>query len=209
MKNFKIKKKLVIFDLDGVLIDSKKNMEFAWNNTSKKYKLNVSFKKYFLHVGKPFSKILKSLKIKENNKLITKNFSNISKENLNLIKPYKDIKNALNFLRDKKIKVAIVTSKDLHRTKKILKKFKIKINTIQCPEPKLRGKPFPDQINKVIKKLNIKKKYSIYIGDTFFDLKAANSANVDFILADYGYKIGIRNYKFKIKNLLQIQKILK
>ena len=38
-----IKKKIVIFDLDGVLIDSIKNMEVSWNHVASKYGLNIKF----------------------------------------------------------------------------------------------------------------------------------------------------------------------
>ena len=58
-----LKNKLIIFDLDGVLIDSKNNMKSAWNYTKKKYKLNASFNEYFNHVGMPFNSILRSLNI--------------------------------------------------------------------------------------------------------------------------------------------------
>ena len=208
MQNFKFKKKLIIFDLDGVLIDSKKNMKFAWNHTSEKYHLKISFNKYFKEVGKPFDKILKNLKIKKNISLITKNFSDISKANLNLIKPYPNLQKVLNYLENKNIKIALVTSKDYERTKKILKKLKIKIKTIQCPSKKLRGKPYPDQINKVIKKLRITKKKCVYIGDAKVDLEAAKSARIDFLFASYGYKIGISTYENKVKNLTQIKKII-
>lgn len=43
-------KKIVIFDLGGVLINSLKNMQIAWSGVSKKFKLNIRFescKKYF------------------------------------------------------------------------------------------------------------------------------------------------------------------
>ena len=34
----KIKKELILFDLDGVLIDSKKNMQFAWEAVQDEFK---------------------------------------------------------------------------------------------------------------------------------------------------------------------------
>ena len=37
----------LIFDLDGVIIDSRKNMELSWKKTSKTFKLKVTFKKLF------------------------------------------------------------------------------------------------------------------------------------------------------------------
>ena len=65
MKKFE-NKKLILFDLDGVLIDSLQNMRKTWTNTSKKFSLNIKLDKYKKHIGKPFVVILRSLKIKKN-----------------------------------------------------------------------------------------------------------------------------------------------
>ena len=69
------KNKLIIFDLDGVLIDSKNNMK-QHGIIRKKYKLDAS-NEYFEHVGKPFNSILRSLKILDKKKLIEKNIQKL------------------------------------------------------------------------------------------------------------------------------------
>ena len=56
-------KKLIIFDLDGVLIDSINNMKYAWEKSCKQSKLNIDFNKYKKFIGLPFEEILKKLKI--------------------------------------------------------------------------------------------------------------------------------------------------
>ena len=43
--------KLIIFDLDGVLIDSKNNMRLSWELVKKKYRISQSFKSYFNLIG--------------------------------------------------------------------------------------------------------------------------------------------------------------
>ena len=48
------KKKIYLFDLDGVLINSKKNMQVSWEAVNRKYDLKVSFKDYFKLIGMPF-----------------------------------------------------------------------------------------------------------------------------------------------------------
>ena len=53
-KNLKFK--FFIFDLDGVLFDSKKNMKKSWNSVKKKHKINCSFESYFNKIGLPFDK---------------------------------------------------------------------------------------------------------------------------------------------------------
>ena len=113
-----MKKKLIIFDLDGVLIDSKKNMEISWNGVCKKFDLEINFKKYFSLIGLPFEEILKKLGIKNNFKKIKSTYSYISKKNFNRISVYPKVINTLTFLKNNHIKIAIVTSKDKQRTKK-------------------------------------------------------------------------------------------
>tara|TARA_B100001057_G_C22857785_1_gene953357 strand:- start:754 stop:1392 length:639 start_codon:yes stop_codon:yes gene_type:complete len=199
------RKKLIIFDLDGVLVDSKNNMKTAWNSAKKKYKLNIQFNKYFKQVGKPFNIILKSLNIKSENKLIEEEYSRTSIKNLRKIKLYKNAKKILNLLRRKEnIITAIVTSKNYDRTKKILRLFKLKVDYVQCPQKGLRGKPYPDQIIKVIKKFKIPRRNCFYVGDTIFDKKAASKSKINFIFAQYGFKIGIKKYKYSINNILEI-----
>lgn len=201
------KKKLLIFDLDGVLFDSRKNMELAWNSTSKKFDLDVPFSLYFKKIGMPFSEILKSLDIKPKKKIID-HFKNISLKNINKIKPYKNTIKSLNFLKKKKIKFSIVTSKDSKRTKFLLKKFKIYPNSIHCPNNKHRGKPFPDHILNSIKKNSVKRKDACFFGDMTVDYLAAKNAKIDFIFANYGYGKKKSFYKNQIKNLKDIKKLI-
>ncbi len=67
------KKKIILFDLDGVLIDSKKNMLKAWKKVQKKHGIEIKFKKYFENIGLPFQDILKKNKNKKKYKRNRKN----------------------------------------------------------------------------------------------------------------------------------------
>ena len=74
------KKKLIIFDFDGVLINSEKNMELTWNKTIKNFKeYNIPFKQYKKNIGLPFKKILENLNIKKKDfYLITDKYKKLS-----------------------------------------------------------------------------------------------------------------------------------
>lgn len=184
MKN---KYKLLIFDLDGVLLNSKNNMRLSWNYVRKKNKINSLFNDYFSFIGLPFEEILKKLNVNSNHEKIKKMYSKTSLKNIKKVKPFPGvIKNLKNL---KKIyKLAIVTSKDALRTKYFIKKLKINFDYVSCPAEGLRGKPYPDQINLVLKKLKISNKYTLYVGDTIIDYKCAKLAKVKFIYAKYGFQ---------------------
>ena len=69
----------------------------------------------------------------------------------------------------------------------------------------MKGKPYPDQINKILKNTIIRRNNCVYVGDTKVDQLTARAAKIDFLFAKYGYKIGIKKSKFFINNLGQIK----
>jgi len=200
-----MKKKLIIFDLDGVLFDTKKNMELSWNSVKKKYNLDISFNNYFKLIGQPFYTILKNLGINIYKKKIFTDYNYFSIKYQNEIKLYKGVKKVIEKLKKKNF-IAVVTSKNKKRTFLLLKKYCLNFHLVSTPNKRLKGKPHPDQINFVIKNLGAKKKNTVYIGDTQIDCNAAKKAKIDFIFAKYGYGKIKNPSKFKkissIKNIL-------
>ena len=67
-----MKSNLIIFDLDGVLINSKNNMKYALNFTANKLKVKLNLKEYYKYLGLPFEKIIEKIGIKKNIKTIKK-----------------------------------------------------------------------------------------------------------------------------------------
>ena len=205
-----MKKKLFIFDLDGVLIDSKENMKISWNSLNKRFNLNIKFDKYLHNIGLPFKKILKNLGIKNHFKIYQNHYSKVSKKNLKKIKLYPDVIKTLRFLKSKNIKIAIVTSKDQIRTKKIIEQnFKnIKFDLISYPMKKFRSKPSPDLILNTMSYLNIDPSESLYCGDMIYDLETARRAKITFVFARYGFvKLKIKS-KYYINKFSQIIKYI-
>ena len=178
----------------------------AWKKVQKKHSVKIKFEKYFQNIGMLFSDILKKIKIKKNIKQIEKTYKEESFKNLSKIKIFPGVINILKYLRKKKIKIGIVTSKDKQRTLKIVKKLKVDFDIIVCPSKNLRGKPYPDQINKALSKFYENKKHICYVGDTKVDSLAAKRAGVDFIFASYGYGSG--KYKIKIKKISHLKKFI-
>lgn len=193
------KYKLYIFDIDGVIFDSKLNMMSSWNEVRIKHNIKSKFEDYFKLIGTPFLNILKKLKINTDIKKIAKTYNQNSLKYINKVKLYPNVKVVLNKLK-KKSKIAIVTSKEKKRTFFFLKKFNLKFDMVSCPEKGKKGKPYPDQLLKVIKKFEFKKKDCVYIGDMNVDLMAAKNAKIDFIFANYGYE------KKFIKKITKINK---
>jgi phosphoglycolate phosphatase len=195
---------MFLFDLDGVLIDSKKNMKFSWQDLIKKHKIKVPFNKYFSLIGAPFLKILEKLNIENSNyKIIEKDYKKNSNRYMNLIRIHKGVKKTINTLKQKKKYVGILTSKEKSRTLKILKKYNINVDVVLCPYKNLIGKPNPKQINDLSKKTKISKNQIVFIGDMKIDKITAKNAKIDYIQAKYGYSKKLKS-KYSINKINDI-----
>ena len=203
-------KKLIIFDLDGVIIDSKENMRVSWNAVNKSFNFKISFKKYFDKIGIPFEDILKKLKINEIFfKKAKKTFRENSIKNFNLIKTYPETHKVIRILKkNPDYKLAVLTSKERTRTIKILKRFNLKFHYVQCPIKGKKGKPYPYLLNNLLRKSKIKRSHCCYLGDTSIDLRFSKNSKIKFIFCSYGYgKINNKNIK-TINKLGQILKFI-
>ena len=195
--------------MDGVLVNTKRNMNLSWQKVQEKFKLNTPFKNYFKYIGIPFEKILRKLFIKNNISKIKKIYNSESLKRSNVVTLYPGVKKTLKKLKKNKIKIGIVTSKDKKRTKKLVKKFQMKRKLIVSPSRELKGKPNPDQLIKAIRLSKVNSSGVIYVGDMLVDYKAAMKAKINYVHANYGYSKKLSYYKHSIRKLEDLLKIIK
>ena len=180
-------KKAYIFDLDGVLIDSKHMMEQSWNICELEHKLTQPFEEYFKHIGMPFRDILKVIGIEDNHDAIKHTYDKASIELMEYcLEFYPGVEDTLRELK-KNAKLGVVTSKTAERTRLILDKLDIEFDYVVSPKTGLRGKPAPDQIMFCLAMLNVDPQDAVYVGDMQVDYWASERAGIDFIHATYGY----------------------
>ena len=187
-EGYKEDTKLVIFDLDGTLIDSiefhVKTFEEACKELGIKIdeKIKEEFRK---RLGKRFDEIVKEIlpelsqeDVKKLNEIKWK----LSEEFMKEIKP---IENAINFIKSapENYEFAIFSSSPKKFVAKtlemlgILDKFKVIIGKENVKE----GKPSPEGIFKILEKTGIKKESVIFIGDSEYDKQAAERAGIKFL----------------------------
>ena len=115
------------------------------------------------------------------------------------------------FVKEKGYKIAICTSKDIVRVKKVIaslildgKKFP-EFDYVCSPKQGLRGKPAPDQLLNTMAFCNVDPHETYYVGDMQSDMFCANRAGVDFIHAKYGYgEVECEVSLESIKNLISL-----
>lgn len=183
------KLKAILFDLDGVIIDSFNAWFKIFNKTRKHYKLTeVSEQEFEKKIwGTCFEnstkKYFKGIELEE----ITKFYFSRIEEFKSNTKLNENVKETLEKIKQKGIKTAIVSNTNQKSVSEILKHHKLSrfFDTILGGDSVEHGKPAPDSLLEACKQLGVKTSESIMVGDTFNDKGAAKNANVFFI----GYNI--------------------
>lgn len=181
------KYKLVLFDLDGVIIDSKRNMELSWSAVQTVFELETPFEDYFKLIGRPFHDIMAELGLNNLADRIKRVYDVSSSCRIDLIDFYDNCSEVIKKIKGRGIRIGIVTSKDETRTLEIIKKLDILFDVIECPDGESRGKPNPDPIFRAMLKCQRDPSETIYVGDMDIDMECAKRAGIDYIHADWGY----------------------
>jgi phosphoglycolate phosphatase len=181
------KRQLVLFDLDGVLLDSRGNMEAAWSAVRKACGIRVTFEDYFARIGRPFRDILDQLGLGERHAEIEPVFRTASMANLHSAPFFDGVEDTVRRLKDSGVKIGIVTSKDALRTSAILAKLPVEFDTVQTPNARLRGKPAPDHLLVAMAEARTDPAETVYLGDMDADCESAMRAGVDYVHTAWGY----------------------
>ena len=193
----KAKTKLVLFDLDGTLIDTAPDFITSLNNVLTRHnKKNITAHEIRTYISEGSSKLIRySFKISESDKEFNKYKNEFLLEYKNNLtrstRLFNGIEKLLNYLDDKEIIYGIVTNKYREYADPIIDSFtQLKnIKIVVCPDDVSISKPDPEGIFLACKKLNVSPSEVIFLGDHHNDLKAGISAGVSVIGCLYGYSL--------------------
>lgn len=180
-------KRLVLFDLDGVLLHSQENMRQAWDVVMRKTNVDRPFEAYFSLIGRPFKDIMACLGITNDIERIEKIYMAASFDFLAQATFFPGVRETLNEIQEMGVKMGLVTSKDLPRTKAVLAQLDITFVSVQCPNGKFRGKPSPDHVLVAMAEAGEDPADTLFVGDMETDWQAAQRAGIDYVHAMWGY----------------------
>ncbi len=199
-----MKKKLLIFDLDGTLINTVNDLNKATNFALEKHHYPLrSIKQTTNDIGNGVAKLIeRSVPLgtsKEEYLQILNEFKEYYKEHyFDNSFPYEGIKETLIKLKEMGYSLAVVSNKFNEGANALVNKyFKNIFDHIQGLEEPFKAKPSNDMVNYTMSKLGFNAKETLYIGDTNVDYETAKNANVDIVLVSYGY----RSKEYLIKNI--------
>ena len=201
-----------IFDMDGVIVDSLKLMEKAWNYS--KGNDYADFTEYKKLIGMPFDEICIKLNIpSEKINTIKNNYFKYTKNNIEDIEVYENVLETLSLLKHHGFKISIVSSKNYENVTEIIRYFNISVDCIIAPgrkDYKGRHKPYPDPLISACIETGGLINESFFVGDMLVDYNASNAANIDFVFASYGYgDFPLLDQCVVIENISELQTITK
>lgn len=179
--------KAVLFDLDGVLLDSKINMDLAWQEVQAQCGVTVPFADYFAQIGRPFPEILEILGLGAKRAEIEPTFLMASLRHMDRAEFFPGITEMMASLKAAGLKLAIVTSKDTARTSKVLARMLYSFDVVRTPNGLYRGKPAPDHLLAAIAEMQIDPADAVFVGDMPVDEEAARRAGIRYVHALWGY----------------------
>lgn len=182
-----VRKQLVLFDLDGVLIDSRENMRLSWERACREVGAAVAFDRYFSEIGRPFPAIMERLGLAAHAVSLEAAFRIASMEHIGVLKFYPGVIETLAALSARSVKLGVVTSKDRLRTSAVLAMLPVDFACVETPDSSLRGKPAPDHLLSAVARANVDPCEALYVGDMAADHESARRGGIDYAHAAWGY----------------------
>jgi phosphoglycolate phosphatase len=200
--------KLVLFDFDYTLADSSKGVVACINYALEKMgrAIGISLENTFIRL------------CKENDEKQTTEFSQLfikhaDKIMTNSTKIYSKVAETIKTLKNKELKLGIVSGKFRYRIEEILNKAGLlkTFDIIIGGEDVIFQKPNPEGVILAVKHFNINLKDILYVGDSITDAETAKNAGVTFVATLTGVthkeefaKYNVYEYINEISELLDI-----
>lgn len=181
-----MKLEAVIFDMDGVLVDTETVTFDQFKKILNKNNYQIEKEFYLTLIGKNQKMISEIL---TNHYGANYPYDKISDELISQLNKLVDIKGVdvkkgvyelIDYLKDNNIKIAVATSSKRERAEKVLSKIEIldKINYVICGDEIINSKPDPEIFLKAANKLNVDSSTCIVIEDSDAGIQAAYKAGM-------------------------------
>ena len=190
-------KKLVIFDLDGTLLDTIADLAESANYALKQLGYPThDIETIRTFVGNGINKLLERAlpsheQTEENVIRMRSHFvPYYDVHNADLSNPYPGIVSLLEDLQAKGIQIAVASNKYQEATVKLVKQYFPDIDFIEILGQRegINVKPDPSIVFDILQKANLSKENVLYVGDSGVDMQTAINAGVDAVGVTWGFR---------------------
>lgn len=190
-------KKLVIFDLDGTLLNTIADLAAATNQALRHFGYPThETEAYRFFVGNGINKLFERAlpdgeRTEENILKIRSRFIPYYDEhNADLSRPYPGIPELLSTLQQQEIRMAVASNKYQAATRKLISHYFPEINFVEVLGQRegIPAKPDPSIVYDIMRKAEVKNEEVLYVGDSNVDMQTAHHAGVTAIGVAWGFR---------------------
>jgi phosphoglycolate phosphatase len=184
---------LIIYDLDGVLIDSTDAIVEAFEKTLNEIGVEYEEEKLMPLMGHGLIHILEEVLPEEHRgrewELRERYIHHFQESDTRLTRLLPDVEDALRRLKERGYRQSVATNKTSSEAKRILALlgvddvFDLVVGFLDVPN----AKPAPDMILYTLERLGVEKEHAVFVDDTAFGLKAGVEAGVKTVGILTGY----------------------
>lgn len=190
-----MKYKLIIFDLDGTVLDTLDDLMNSVNYALRKNSLpERSREEVRAFVGNGIRLLIEravpgGTGIGTTDKVFADFKEHYAVHSCDNTRPYEGINELLTVLNEKGIKTAVVSNKADFAVQTLSERYFAGLFAVSVGEREnIARKPAPDSVNAVIEMLGADKKSSVYVGDSEVDIETALNAGIPCISVDWGFR---------------------
>jgi len=187
-----VSQKLIIFDMDGTLVNSSLTIANAINHVRKNLGFEPMTQEYILkrindHTLNPAKTFYHAKAFDADHERWFSEY--YSKNHENELVLYEGIKELLDSLKDNGHALAVATNAYRGSTIESLTYLDVHehFDAIACYDDVAKGKPYPDMLHKILDELDHSNEKSIFIGDGPRDEMASKHAEIPYIMVDWGF----------------------
>ena len=184
-----------VFDLDGTLLDTLEDLYLATNAALERHSLpRRSRDEVRLFVGNGVEMLIRrAVPAGTDEETILAVLADFKTTYAAICedhtKPYDGIPDMLTALRERGIRVAVVSNKFDAATKKLCEKYFGDLVEVAIGERAgVRKKPAPDTVYKALKELGVTAEGAVYIGDSDVDIRTAENCGMECISVTWGLR---------------------
>ena len=207
--------KLVIFDLDGTLLDTIDDITDSMNLALRDvglHQLTVDECKYMVGSGADIL-VRKAIPDQKYFEVVKSKYMQYYEEfQRNKTKPYNHIIDVIKAINDKGIKIAILSNKPHDDAIRVVKHYfdMSLFALVMGKKPNNRIKPAIDGCLEILNNLAINKEDVLYVGDTNVDMETAKNAGFTSVAVTWGFRKReeLKDYEYIIDEPLELLDIV-
>lgn len=192
-----MKKQLVIFDLDGTLLDTVADLANATNQALEQcgyptHPVEAYYKFVGNGINKLFARALPTEASNEENVLRVRSLfvPYYNEHNADYSRPYPGVVELLHTLQEDGVKIAVASNKYHEATLKLVHYFfpDIRFAAIYGQREDVPIKPAPDIVYDILRDTGISTEQALYVGDSGVDMQTACNAGVESVGVTWGFR---------------------